>query len=415
MKTSIKIYPNKGKKSTKNSKTPFYLRVIHYGKKSEARLNVSDVTEEQLKNWSQETQRFSLKLSRQIESIRLINNKFQAIENKFDELLNSEIQITSPSQVKDILLERGKFSKEKSSVTFYKLMNNHVEKVIMRDSEISAGTKKNKNKALKHLFHFLQESKYLDIKAEEFDELKADDFLRYLTDEIDGRARMKKVSAKAIIKEIKTLINALIKQKKILKNPFNGQVIKVKHQIKPTLTEKEFLAIKNLNCSEKLTVYKDLFLVMCYTGLSYTDLQDLTVQSIEQKEITIQRNKSSVITRQHLPKQVLDIFTIYSNYSECEITKMALPKRSLDKMNLNLKLIGALSNLPHDLTTKFARRFFRSSLNKAGIYEPHLVKSLMGHSVQKDMDKHYLYISDEMLIEAKQKLESYFKRINNGE
>ena len=38
MKTSIKIYPNKGKKSLKNGKTPFYLRVVHNGLKSEARI-----------------------------------------------------------------------------------------------------------------------------------------------------------------------------------------------------------------------------------------------------------------------------------------------------------------------------------------------------------------------------------------
>ena len=49
MKTSMKIYPNKGKKSTKKSKIPFYLRIIHNGKKSEARLNVSKISEEYLK------------------------------------------------------------------------------------------------------------------------------------------------------------------------------------------------------------------------------------------------------------------------------------------------------------------------------------------------------------------------------
>ena len=77
----MKIYPNKTKKSTKNSKIPFYLRIIHNGKKSEARLNVSEISEEYLKKWSQETQRFNMKLSREIESIRLLNNKFQFFEN----------------------------------------------------------------------------------------------------------------------------------------------------------------------------------------------------------------------------------------------------------------------------------------------------------------------------------------------
>jgi hypothetical protein len=41
MKTSMKIYPNQRKKSTKNSKISFYLRIIHNGKKSEASLSLN--------------------------------------------------------------------------------------------------------------------------------------------------------------------------------------------------------------------------------------------------------------------------------------------------------------------------------------------------------------------------------------
>ena len=415
MKTSIKIYPNKGKKSSKNGKTPFYLRVVHNSLKSEARLNVSEINDDYLKKWSQETQRFSSKISREIESIRLLNNKFQTFENKLDELLNSEITITSSSQVRDYILGRGKFCKDETLKSFYPLMNNYFEKRIRRDSEISAGTKKNKKKALNHLLNFLKQINSIDIKEKEFDESKADDFLNYLTSSTRTKVGMKKVSAKAIIKELKTIINALIRLKKLSKNPFSNQTIKVTHQIHHTLTEKEFLSIQSLNCSDKLDVYRDLFLMMCYTGLSFVDLKDLTNKLLEQGEITIQRNKSSVIVRQHFPKQVILLLTKYSEFAECEITKKALPKRSLEKINLNLKLIGAMCNIEHQLTTKYARRFFRSSLNKAGICEPHIVKTLMGHSVHKDIDKHYLYVSDEMLIEAKQKLDLYFdKLINNA-
>ena len=49
MKTSIKIYPNKWKKSSRNGKTPFYLRVVHNGLKSQARLNVSEINDDYLK------------------------------------------------------------------------------------------------------------------------------------------------------------------------------------------------------------------------------------------------------------------------------------------------------------------------------------------------------------------------------
>ena len=155
MKTSMKIYPNKSKKSSKNSKIPFYLRIIHNGKKSEARLNVSEISEEYLKKWSQETQRFNMKLSREIESIRLLNNKFQFFENRFNLLLNSQTNIDFPSQLRNYILERDEFSKNKEVISFYNKLNNHFKKRILTDQELSIGTKKNKRKALNHLQNFL--------------------------------------------------------------------------------------------------------------------------------------------------------------------------------------------------------------------------------------------------------------------
>ena len=411
MKTSMKIYPNQRKKSTKNSKIPFYLRIIHNGKKSEARLNVSEISEEYLKKWSQETQRFNMKLSREIESIRLLNNKFQFFENRFNLLLNSQTKIDFPSKLRNYILERDEFSNNKEVISFYNILNNHFKKRILTDQELSIGTKKNKRKALNHLQNFLSFKNMIESTEKEFN---AHDFLDYLISNHGNKKPMKKVSAKAIIKDIKTLINDLIRRKELSINPFLGQTIKIKHQIQPTLTPSEFCAIRDFNCSSKLMVYKDLFLVMCYTGLSYTDIQDLEPRKIKDGEIEIQRNKSSIITRQYLPKQALNIFKKYSNHIETNIYNRVIPKRSLDKMNLNLKLISAKCSIEHNLSTKYARRFFRASLNKADIREPNLVKTMMGHSIHKDMDKHYLFVDNKMLLEAKEKLELYFNNLSTN-
>ena len=408
MKTSMKIYPNKRKKSTKNGKIPFYLRIIHNGEKSEARLNVSDVREELLKKWSQETQRFNIRLSREYESIKLLNNKFLFFENRLDILLNSQKTIDSPSKIRDYILERGEFSNNNEVKSFYNKLNIFFEKRILRDEEISYGTKKNKRKALNHLQNFLRLYDLADVSEKEF---KAHDFLDYLVTKNLNKKPMKRVSAKAIIKDIKTIVNALIRRKEMSINPFIGQTIKINHKIQPTLSELEFCSIRDLSCKSKLMVYKDLFLVMCYTGLSYTDIQDLEPRTVKEGELEIQRNKSSIITRQCLPKQAIDIFEKYLDSLESHINNRALPKRSLDKMNLNLKIISAKCSIENDLSTKYARRFFRTALNKADVREPNVVKSMMGHSIHKDMDKHYLEVSEEMLIDAKNKLEKYFNSL----
>ena len=57
------------------------------------------------------------------------------------------------------------------------------------------------------------------------------------------------------------------------------------------------------------------------------------------------------------------------------------------------------------LASYASRRFFRQSIAAAGIHEPFVVKSLMGHSTKGSMDAHYLIVTDEMLTEAKLKLD----------
>ena len=404
----MKIYPNKIKKSSKNGKIPFYLRIIHHGKKSEARLNVSEINEELLSKWSQETQRFNIRLSRESENIKLLNNKFQSFENKFDQLLNSKSSLSTPKKMINSILEREEFSKNTEIKSFYNKLNNYFIKRILTDKELSFGTKKNKQKALNHLQSFLKFKDLTDVSEQEF---KAHEFLDYLVTGYQNKKPMKRVSAKAIIKDIKTIVNALIRRKEMSINPFIGQTIKINHKIQPTLSGSEFCSIRDLSCKSKLMVYKDLFLVMCYTGLSYTDIQDLEPRTVKEGELEIQRNKSSIITRQCLPKQAIDIFNKYSDSLESQINNRALPKRSLDKMNLNLKIISAKCSIENDLSTKYARRFFRTALNKADVREPNVVKTMMGHSIHKDMDKHYLYVSSEMLIEAKEKIELYFDNL----
>lgn len=413
MKTTLKIYPNKAKKSSKNYKIPFYLRVIHKGKKSEARLNVSDVTETYLNCWSQGVQRFNYDLSLNDENIKLLNKYFQSIEDKFARILNSGEYLKCPKTIRDRLIERGDESNIKGSKSFYLTLNNYFEKTILRSSELKEGTKNNKKKALNHLLNFLKQKNISDIAIDEFDVSQAHDFLVYLTSNSDNRIGMKQISAKAIVKDLKAIVNPLINRGDLKTNPFLSLKFRINHKQPHTLTEQDFNLIQNLNCDNRLGVYKNLFLLMCYTGLSYADLKGLETTTLNNGELLIQRQKTSVITHQYIPKQAIEILKEFSKQTECNITNTVIPKRSLDKVNLNLKLIAVKCGIEHSLSTKYARRFYRRSLNKAGILEPSIVKTLMGHTRHNDIDKHYFEISNEMLLEARGKIELYLRSIDN--
>ena len=105
---------------------------------------------------------------------------------------------------------------------------------------------------------------------------------------------------------------------------------------------------------------------MYYTGLSYCDAIDLRQSDVEVGLIELRRKKSKVQTKQFLTKQSLKILEKYKD----EVPEQRiLPKRSLDKLNLNLKLIAAKTNIDFPLTTYTARRFFRQSIFESGIRE----------------------------------------------
>jgi intergrase/recombinase len=112
-------------------------------------------------------------------------------------------------------------------------------------------------------------------------------------------------------------------------------------------------------------------------------------------------------------QEALDIIEKYAEAVEVKISQRCLPTRSLSKMNIHLKLIAAYSGVDAILTTKYARRFFRQSVSAAGITEPHVVKTIMGHNISNEMDVHYLTVTDNMLQTAKSQLEQRFNAMGS--
>jgi integrase len=237
-------------------------------------------------------------------------------------------------------------------------------------------------------------------------------FIEYLKTPIpkQGKIGMNSQSVNSIVKNVKPIFNKLLFEEQIKTNPFVGIKVPFKKADKPRLTNEYFVKIDKLDLSKNSTleVYRDIFLFLSYTGLSYCDAADLTYSDIKNGVIDLKRKKSKVQTKQFLTKQILQLIEKYKNMiPEGRI----LPKRSLDKMNLNLKLIGAKAGIEFPLCTYTARRFFRQSISEAGIHEELVIKTLMGHTSTNDIDSHYFYISDEILKEAKKKLQKHFKKL----
>ena len=411
MATSLKILVGRNGEPNQNGKYSLYLRIVHGRKKSDGKINMPPISKLHRDTWNAPTQRFSNRL------LKNYNGLINDIENNFEQYLrlNQEtIPNTTAKEIVNILLKRNL----KESETLTHVSTDFIEKTILPDINLAAGTKRNYQKSVKHLQKYLKYKKLETLKIECFNGKEASLFIEYLHSEIEeiNKKPLTRISSHSIIKNLKPLFNKLMLEETISKNPFTGIKIKFDITEKPRLPFDAFIELTELNIHEenKLSVYRDIFLLMCYTGLSHCDLFNLKRDVINNNfYIDTRRLKTNTMVRQIMIQPAQDILNKYLNHPDTVITNSIIPKRSLDKLNLNLKIIGAMVGLDFALASYASRRFFRQSIAAAGIHEPFVVKSLMGHSTKGSMDAHYLIVTDEMLTEAKLKLENIHQLLTN--
>lgn len=408
MSSSIKFIINKCKKSKRDNRYPIYLRVFHNSIKSEGSLDLTRVDETDLKYWIEASQRFDSK-QKKFESYNL---SFNEIENEFHHFLRehrNDLYKISPKDIRDHLLNRNKPIEDAYLID---AISDWYTKEVLVDRDKARGTKKNYKKSLNHFSRFLELSRLKQLHIHEFKREHANKFMSYLKqpDNKTGKVALKGQSVNSVIKNIKPFFVKLQQEEIIMVNPFDGVRAMEKIIHKPRLTKVDFKRITELDLSQdpKLDVYRDLFLFLCYTGLSYCDATNLRYEDIKNGYIQLHRKKSKVFTKQFLTKQCKGIILKYDGTIP---ENRILPKRSLDKLNLNLKLIAVKSEISYNVTSYSARRFFRQSIYEAGIRESLVVKTLMGHTRSKDMDSHYLFIDNTILKTVKKKLQKHFKKL----
>lgn len=407
MGTTMKYYIKTPKQVEENKKYPIYLRIIHNLRKSEGKISLTKIPGSELQYWDAKAQRFDPKQKHLLEHNIYLNE----MQNEFHHFLRinmSKIGKMTPHQISDYLLSRNMMEQ----MTVISAAKQFYENVILPDVDKAIGTKKNYRKSINHLCNFLEYKNLTRLTINEFKRIHVSMFIEYLKSPVAkiNKVALNSQSVNSIVKNVKPIFNKLLFEEKIQSNPFHGLKVPFKKAIKPRMTNEQFQSIVNLDISKnsKLEVYIDIFMFLCLTGLSYCDATDLRHNDIKNGMIELKRKKSKVSTKQMLTKHALELVEKYKGQIPED---RILPKRSLDKMNLNLKLIGAKAEIDFPLSTYTARRFFRQSIFEAGIREMMVVKSLMGHTSTNDIDSHYFNISDKVLKEAKKKLQKHFKKL----
>lgn len=403
MKTSKKIYI-KNVKSKKTGKYSIYLRVLHNGIKSEGLIEELDpVFESEITKWNQTYERFETILASHNDIISTINIRFKELKI----IKKKELNTMSPKEIRDYILDRSIYK----STNLTNSLEDFLKKTIDPNVSMTKGTKKNYKKAFKHLNNFLNKKSLKGITLENFNAKHAYDFSIYLT------SIMQNVSAHSILTNIRPFFEAQLDAEIIGKNPFKKVKIKYRQKTQTKIKEHNLITIKNLDLEnyKALELHKDIFLCLCYTGVSYIDFFKIKRKNLLKIKgklfLDSTRVKTDIIIQQFLTDELIKIMDKYKEHPEVQINDTLVPKRSLNKLNIHLKLLGVKIDFKHPLTTYHARRFFRQTCSKAKISDIVVKDTLMGHSTFASIDGVYLDVEEELLLDANQKLNNYYKQL----
>jgi len=225
-----------------------------------------------------------------------------------------------------------------------------------------------------------------------------EDFFHYLRHEKeigDSGIAMRRKSMMAVLK-------AFVKYRLIRDNPCED-IPKIK-EIEKTifLTKKELEKLRNVNLeigslARGLNLTRDKFLFSCYTGLRYSDVENLKSDEIKRKSIVKVTEKTQKEVTIPLVNEAIEILKKHSYKRKlC----LVFPRRCNVSVNRDLKLICQRAKIDKIVSFHVARHTFGSTLANDGV-QPFYIMKLMGHA---DVNMTMRYVnSDKEMIEKTMK------------
>ena len=280
----------------------------------------------------------------------------------------------------------------------------------------TAGTKKKLRVIKKHLFNFDPK-----LTFEKFTEEKLVEYLSYL----QGELKFKNATVTKNISFVKWFLRWSYKKGYNTNTFFENFKPKLKNTQKKIifLTPTEFKHFREYQIPQQkkyLERVRDVFLFQCFTGLRYSDVENLKKNDIKDDFIEVTTLKTSDSLKIELNQYSRDILDKYKDYKDCK--GRALPVITNQRMNEYLKELAELAGINEliretyyignerfdEVTPKYAligthagRRTFICNALSLGI-PPQVVMKWTGHSDYKAM-KPYIDIADETKANAMSK------------
>lgn len=186
---------------------------------------------------------------------------------------------------------------------------------------------------------------------------------------------------------------------KLRRSPFVEIKIRRERKQIEYLTDEEIRKIKEVELStEALNRIRDVFLVQCFSGLSFIDLENLREEDIKQSGDTYYINKERQKTKiRYTAVLIEDAIEILRKYD------FKLPIISNQKTNSALKAIAREAGIDKNVYTHLGRKTYGHILLKRGIRIEAVAKAL-GHSEIKTTQRYYAELNEESILKEFEKI-----------
>lgn len=309
----------------------------------------------------------------------------------------------SPDKIKNILL--GFEEKGKTIIYYFNKFNEQYRSKV--GVLVTRTTYLRYELAKKRLSEFMEKRyKVKDMPYREITTVFIQDFYQFL------RVKYKSGNNNAMktIQHLRAIFFYIKNTGEYFPDPFANFKISFEKKERSFLTKTELIALYNKKLpSERLERVRDIFLFCSYTGLSYSDLQNLTKEKIRTNIdghlwIMATRNKTGIPYKVRL----LDIpIAILKKYEYLQEYEKLLPIISNQKMNEYLSEIANICGINKRITSHTARHTFGTLCLTEGM-SIESVSKLLGHTKIRTTQI-YAQITDQKLSDEMDKLA---KRLN---
>jgi len=218
------------------------------------------------------------------------------------------------------------------------------------------------------------------------------------------------------LKKFKKVIHQAMAFGYIKHDPFFGYKTSYRDINRVFLSQEEIDRIKTKELKiPRLDLTRDIFVFACYTGISYSDLKELTPNHIQtgingSKMIVLERRKTRVRAVIPILSETKAIIEKYANHPECVTTNKLLPVKSNQKLNAYLVEIADLCEISKTITMHIGRHSFASTVTLSNNVPVETVQKMLGHK-NIAMTMRYAKVVDNKVAADMKKLDERLEQV----